>query len=102
MKDMIVRGFLNIIDRFGGPMTFRMILQPLMASILAVRGGLKDAREGKTPYFWDLVTGQAPRLKILQEGWRAISRVFILAIVMDVIYQLTVLHWIYPGELVTI
>ena len=102
MKDMIVRGFLNIIDRFGGPMTLRVIMQPLMASIFGLRAGLKDAREGKPPYFWDLVTGRSPRLKILRGGWRSIGRVFILAIILDVIYQLKVLHWIYPLELLAV
>ncbi len=31
-----------------------LFIQPLMATILAVRGGLKDAREGRPPYFWSL------------------------------------------------
>lgn len=102
MKDMIVRGFLNIIDRFGGPMTLRVILQPITASVFGLRAGLKDAREGKPPYFWGLVTGHAPRLKILRGGWRSISRVFIVAIILDVVYQLKVLHWIYPLELLAV
>src|SRR5690349_17058086 len=102
MWDMIVRGFLNVIDRFGGPMTIRVILQPLMASFFAVRAGLKDAREGKPPYFSGFVTGHAPRLSILHDGWKSISRIFIAAIVVDTIYQLRVLHWLYPLELLTI
>ena len=32
---------------FRGPMTFRLILQPTLASILAIRAGLKDARESR-------------------------------------------------------
>jgi len=102
MKDMIVRGFFNIIDRFGGPMTFRVILQPLMATFFAVRGGLKDAREGRPAYFWAVLTNQAQRPELLREGWRAVGRVFILAIVMDLIYQWTVLRWIYPLELLAV
>jgi len=34
----------------------------------------------------------------LREGWKAVSRVFILAVVMDVIYQYLVYRWFYPGE----
>jgi hypothetical protein len=30
-------------------MTFRLILQPAMAVFLAIRAGLRDAREGKPP-----------------------------------------------------
>ena len=102
MRDMIVRGFFNVIDRIGGPMTFRIILQPLMAALLAIRAGLKDARAGKPPYFWTILTDPSQRYSLLHEGWKSIARVFILAIVMDVIYQLIYLKWIYPLELITI
>jgi hypothetical protein len=79
-------------------MTFRIILQPLMAGLLATRAGLKDAREGRPPYFWTLLTDSTQRVALLRDGWRAVARVFVLAIVMDVIYQLIVRRWIYPGE----
>jgi hypothetical protein len=37
---------------------------------------------------------------LLHEGWKAMLRVFILALVMDAIYQFIVLRWFYPGEAV--
>ncbi len=42
----------NIVDRPGGPMKFRFILQPCMATIAALHDGLKDARMGRSPYLW--------------------------------------------------
>ena len=102
MRDMIVRGLTNLASRVGGPMTFRIILQPLMASLFAFRDGLKDAREGRPPYLWTLITDSSQRADLLRQGWVAVGRVFILAIVMDVVYQLIVGGWIYPGELLTI
>ncbi len=33
-------------------MTFRFILQPVMAAIAALHDGIKDARLGRSPYFW--------------------------------------------------
>ena len=45
MKDLLARVWENLGDRVGGPMTFRIILQPVMATLLAVRAGLQDARE---------------------------------------------------------
>jgi hypothetical protein len=63
-----------------------------------MRAGLKDAREGRPPYFWTLLTDSTQRVALLRDGWRAVARVFVLAIVMDVIYQLIVRRWIYPGE----
>jgi hypothetical protein len=83
-------------------MTFRIILQPLMATILAVRGGLKDAREGRPPYLWTVLTDRESRTDLLREGWKAVARVFVLAIIMDVIYQWIVQRWIFPGETVIV
>lgn len=79
-------------------MTFRLVLQPTVATLVAIRAGLKDAREGRPAYFWTLLTVRGQRFKLLREGWRAIFKVFILAVIMDVIYELLVLGWIYPFE----
>lgn len=98
MTDLITRFWEQLGDRVGGPMTFRIILQPTMAALLAVRAGLQDAREGRPPYFWTLLSDPAQRIDLLREGWRAIVRVFILAVVMDVIYEVIVLRWIRPLE----
>ena len=102
MRDMILRGLTNLAARVGGPMTFRIILQPLMASIFAFRDGFKDARENRPPYLWTIITDRSQRAGLLHQGWKATGRVFILAIIMDVIYQLIVLGWIYPLELLAI
>jgi hypothetical protein len=98
MKDMLMRLWMNLGDRVGGPMTFRIILQPAMAALLALLAGLKDARNGRPPYFWTLLTDAADRADLLREGWKAIARVFFLAVIMDVIYQWIVVRWIYPLE----
>src|ERR1700677_5246133 len=45
----------DILDRPGGPMTFRFILQPAMAIIAALRDGVHDARTGHRPYVWALI-----------------------------------------------
>jgi len=98
MEEFITRVLTGLSDRVGGPMTFRIILQPLMAGLLALRAGIKDAREGRPPYFWTILTDSTQRMALVREGWRSVARVFVLAIVMDVIYQLIVRRWIYPGE----
>lgn len=102
MRDMLMRALMNVGNRVGGPMTFRIILQPTMAALLAFRAGLKDAREGKPPYFWTLLTRPEQRADLLRQGWRAVARVVLLAIIMDVIYQLVVLRWVYPLELILV
>ena len=102
MRDMLLRALMNVTDRIGGPMTFRIILQPTMAVLLAFRAGLKDAQQGRPPYFWTILTDPNQRADLLREGWKSIARVFFLAIIMDVIYQLIVLRWVYPFELILV
>ena len=98
MEDLLTRIFENLIDRVSGPMKFRLILQPLMAIIFAVRSGLKDAKGGRPAYFWALFTDSAHRRDMVRDGWKSVGRVYILAVVIDVIYQLIVFRWVYPVE----
>jgi hypothetical protein len=98
MEELFTRFWENLIGRVGGPMTFRLILQPIMATIFAIRSGLRDAREGKPPYFWALFTHPAERRQLLRDGWKSVGRIFILAIIIDAIYQFIVFRWFYPGE----
>ena len=90
----------EVIERAEGPMKIRLILQPITAALFAIRSGRRDAREGRTPYIWALVWESANRRKRFLEGWRDVSRVFLLAIGIDLIYQAVVLHAFRPGEAV--
>src|SRR5262245_60008844 len=96
MEELFTRLWDDLIGRIGGPMSFRLLLQPAMAMIFAIRDGLKDAREGRPAYFYSLFTDPENRRTRLREGFKAVSRVFVLAIVMDLIYPLIVLRWFYP------
>jgi hypothetical protein len=51
MENVLARVWENLAGRVGGTLTFRLILQPTMAAILAIRAGLKDAREVRPAYF---------------------------------------------------
>ena len=98
MEETLSRIVENLMGRIHGPLTFRLILQPLMATIYATLDGRRDAREGKPPYFWALFTDAEHRRDMLKEGWKSVSKVFILAILIDGIYQFMVFQWFYPGE----
>jgi hypothetical protein len=102
MDDLVARIFENLSDRVAGPMTFRLVLQPLMATFFAVRSGLQDAREGRPAYFWALVTNPEHRRDMLKDGWKAVGKTFILAVIIDAIYQYIVLRWFYPGEAILV
>ena len=98
MDDMFARIWHDLLERVSGPMTFRLYLQPSMALFFAIRDGVKDAREGRLPFFNSLITDPGNRLVRLRQGFNSVSRVFFFAIFMDLIYQLIVIHWFYPGE----
>lgn len=91
----------DILARPGGPMTFRFILQPAMAIIAALRDGFHDARLGRRPYVWALIHGvrdSQGRSGRLWEGIVSTSRILILGVVMDIIYQWKELDTFYPGQ----
>jgi hypothetical protein len=102
MDDLLTRFWTNLVGRLTGPMTFRLILQPTMAAIYALRDGLKDARQGRPAYFRTIFTQPDARRDLLAEGWKAVGRVIVLGLVMDFIYQVIEFRWVYPGELVVV
>lgn len=92
----------NMLDRPGGPMTFRFVLQPIMVTIAAVRDGLRDARTGRSPFLWTMLTQPAKVQGRLNEGLIATARVILLGLVMDIIYQAVVFETFHPVEAVLI
>jgi len=92
----------NFVGRLDGPLHFRFIMQPLMAILLAFRDGSRDAREGRRPWMWKLVHVPEQRRYLLADGWRGIGRIFLLACVLDVLYQLIEWRTLHPlGVLMT-
>lgn len=98
MEDILARFFENLVNRVSGPMQFRLILQPLMAIIFAIRDGRKDAREGRAPYSWQLFTDQQHRRELIRSGWKGVGKVFVVAIIIDAVYQYIALSFFYPVE----
>jgi hypothetical protein len=88
----------HLIARINGPLKFRLLLQPAMATFLAIRSGLKDAREGKPAYFWALFTEPSERAEMLKDGWKSMGKLFILASVLETAFQIIALRWVYPLE----
>jgi len=89
-------------ERPDAPVRFRLFLQPLMAALVAIREGLKDARTGRSPYFWTVLRDPRRRVRRLNEGLNGTARIILLALAMDTIYQIIVLQRFYPTEAVGI
>ncbi len=88
----------DLVARPVGPLSFRFVLQPAMSAVIAVHDGIQDARTGRSPYFWAIVSNGAERGARLRDGLSATSKIIVLGLVMDAIYQLYVLGAFRPGE----
>ena len=98
MIELFDRVVTNLIERISGPLSFRLLLQPTMAIIVAVGAGVRDARAGRPPYLHTIWTDPTQRRELLLQGIRDVARVLLLATLIDVAYQVLVFRWIYPGE----
>ena len=98
MRELFTRSWEDLAGRIDGPLAFRLILQPIAAGLLAIRAGLKDAQTGRPAYGWAIVTDPVRRHELLREGSKEIAKVFIVAVIIDLIYEFIVFHAIYPGQ----
>lgn len=98
MDEILQRIAENLFGRLDGPLHFRFILQPLMATLFAVIDGVKDAKLAKPAYFWALAFNPEHRRELVKTGWKSVGKIFILAVVLDIVYQVKVHHAVYPGE----
>ena len=98
MDDTLNRIWTDLVGRLTGPMTFRLVMQPTMATLFALRDGLTDARTGRRPYLWRIFTHPEERRTLLTQAWKAMGKIFLLAIILDVVYEFTVFRRFYPVE----
>jgi hypothetical protein len=98
MEEWWLRFSHDVVGRLDGPLHFRFILQPMMALALAIRDGFRDARTGDTAYLWSICKDKDLRWRLLRKGWKAVNRVFFLAIALDVAYQIIAFPKFYPFE----
>jgi hypothetical protein len=92
------RQFLDELPRrFTGPGRLRFILQPTVATLLGVRGGLADARGGNPPYLFGLIFGAGRRRELLRSGVAAVRNVLAAGIILDLVFQLILYRSVHPG-----
>jgi hypothetical protein len=87
-----------LVGRLDGPLSLRFLFQPAVAAVFAVRAGLKDFREARTPYLWSVFANGSDRHDLICDGWKDIGKVFVVAVILDVAYALIVHQWIFPAQ----
>lgn len=93
--EILNRGVEQLLGRASGPLHLRLVIMPTVVTILAIRAGLRDAREGQSSFLWGMITEPAQRRRRLAAARKDITRIFIVAIVLDTAYQLMVLRAFY-------
>jgi hypothetical protein len=88
----------EMLGRAQGPMKIRLLFQPVVAALFAIRAGLRDAREGRGLRFLSVFSDPAHRNRVLRDGWRDVGRVFLIAVAFDLVYEAVALRAFRPGE----
>ena len=77
----------ELLGRAAGPMHLRLILQPIMATFLATKAGIRDAKAGNPPFLFSYLNLPDQRKALRQSAWKDISILFTIACVLDLVYQ---------------
>ena len=99
LVETFVRGWENLVSRFGGPMSFRFLIQPAVAIVFAVRAGIRDARENKPTFLGCALSNPRSWSLRMRQSWKDVGKVFIVALILDSIYQVVVHSGIFTLEL---
>jgi SulP family sulfate permease len=100
--EVLQRIWQNMLDRPGGSMNFRFLLQPVMATLAAMRDGIGDARTGRAPFLSTILRDPAQRKGRLHEAVVSTARIILLGLCMDGIYQFVEFDTFHPAEAVVI
>jgi len=83
-------------------MSFRLFLQPAMSLIYAIIAGVKDAKAGNPHFLEGFILGKVDRKTALKEIWKNVGKVFILAAVMEIIFEIIEFKTVHPFEVLKI
>jgi hypothetical protein len=98
MEEWLMSTWEELVARKTGPLHIRLILDPLVAVFLAIRKGWRDANEGKPPFLLALVQQPGKRQFLFWEAASDIGKMFLIAGILDIVYQLIVFHAIHLGQ----
>ncbi len=86
----------DLAARVTGPMSFRFILQPVIAIWLGVRDGLMDAKAGLPPFIADLILKPKDRERQLKSALHRLLTPIIVATILDAIAQYLLFKQVRP------
>ena len=102
MLGRLSRGAEEKHGRASGPLHVRLFIMPIVVTILAILADRRDAREGRPARLGAFFMDRTERRRLFRSGIKDIGRVFLVAVVLDTTYQLLVLRWLYPGQVLIV
>ncbi len=96
--NMLTRGFEQLLGRLSGPLNFRLVIMPTVVTVLALRGVWKDFREGRPAFLGVWIKDPVERSRVFRSALKDIGKIFVMATVLDITYQVWVFRWVYPGR----
>jgi len=92
----------RLLGRASGPLHFRLVMMPIVVTILAIRAHLRDVREGHPLYLGAFFTSPTERQRLFRSGLKDFGKVFVVACVLDSTYQFLVFRDFFPGEMLVV
>jgi hypothetical protein len=98
--EMLSRAVEQLLGRASGPLHFRLFITPIVVTVLGIRAGLRDAREGRVAFSW--LRNSTERRWLLRSALKDIGRVFVIAVVLDTTYQVLVFRYFYILQMLVV
>ena len=99
LEEALARGWANLVGRLSGPMSFRIFMQPAMAIFFAIRAGVKDAQHNNPTFLGCAISNPASWRARIRLSWKDVGTVFLVALILDAIYQIATHSSVYVLEL---
>ncbi len=96
LQEIWSRAIDQLFSRPDGPFSFRFMVMPTIAVLIAIRSGIKNGRAGKGGFIWAMLFSDSTERNLLfASAVKDIGRMFIVAIVLDTVYQVIVFRAFY-------
>lgn len=83
-------------EMWNGPGRLRFFLQPVLAILLGIRDGVRDAKDGRPPYVWSVLTG-TDRKQQLKHGLKQIAVPWAVGFGLSLVFQYVIRRVVHVG-----
>lgn len=80
----------RLLQELSGPGWLRFIVQPVIAILLGIRDGRRDAVAGRPAFLISVFFGRGARLESLKSGVKSFIKPFVISVLLDIVVQLLI------------